>query len=309
MLAAAESLVGAGADSEPPIILAAGVILVVGGIVIRVVLAHRFTGLHAPLKALAELAAAPRRHPVRTTRMSRRFGRRRAGPAGSARAQRAVPPAGQGVRAANGPPTPATIEPWRAGRHDQAVMPVASVARGAAGPASGRAGGLARTLERSRRLMAAEQRVACELAALEDGCWLVERYVLMGNRRIPFLIVAASGVFVICATDGAWTLDDVRAMSELADEVARPLADDRVPVHAAVCLAFDEHAPRAWFGGVPQRGRGGWVVGLDWLTPWLRSFEPLPGIRDDDIRRLNRAAGPDWSRRVSARLPVAPRFG
>ena len=78
---------------------------------------------------------------------------------------------------------------------------------------------LARTLDESRRLRAAEARVADELAGLPDGLWLVEHDVLVGVRRIPFLVLGATGVFAICPTDGAWTLEDLRVMSELGGDV------------------------------------------------------------------------------------------
>jgi hypothetical protein len=77
-----------------------------------------------------------------------------------------------------------------------------------------------RSLARSnkgRRLGAAEARIAWELAALPEGFWLVERDVRVDGRRIPFVVIGATGVFLICASYGAWTLDDLHVMSELGD--------------------------------------------------------------------------------------------
>ena len=54
---------------------------------------------------------------------------------------------------------------------------------------------LGRTLDESRRLHVAENRVAEELAALPEDSWLVERDVHIGVRRIPFLVIGATGVF------------------------------------------------------------------------------------------------------------------
>ena len=151
--------------------------------------------------------------------------------------------------------------------------------------------------------------MAVELAALPEGFWLVERNVQLGVRRIPFLVMGATGVFAICPTDGAWTLHDLHVLSELADRVRRQLPGYEGLVHAAVCLAFDEMKPRSWFGGEGERGRGGWVLGLDWLRSWMINFVPQHGLRDGDIRHLDEASGPFWDRRSTARLPGIRNLG
>ena len=168
---------------------------------------------------------------------------------------------------------------------------------------------LGRTLDESRRLHAAENRVAEELAALPETSWLVERDVHIGARRIPFLVIGATGVFAIGPTDGAWNLRDLRVLSELGEHVRRQLPGYDGPVHAAVCMAFDEMKPRAWYGGQDEHGRGGWVLGLDWLHSWMLSFGPEHGFRAGDIRRLDEASGPFWDRRSTARLPTTRNIG
>src|SRR4051794_24565393 len=168
---------------------------------------------------------------------------------------------------------------------------------------------LARTVDGSRRLLAAEERVAAALAELPVSFWLVERNVSIGSRRIPFLALGATGVFAICPTDGAWTIDDLAVWSDVAGEVRGQLPGYAGPVLGAVCLAFDDVAPRAWFGGEPQQGRGGWLLGLDWLLPWMFSFEPEDGLRRGDVRRLHETSGPSWNRCRTPRLPGARRRG
>ncbi len=168
---------------------------------------------------------------------------------------------------------------------------------------------LARTLDRAKRLRAAEDRVASELKSLPDGFWLVERYVLVGARRIPFLVAGATGVFVICATDGAWTPQDLHVLSDAGADVRRQLPGYDGPVRAAVCMAFDEMAPRAWYGGEEHQGRGGWVMGVDWLKKWMFSFGPEHGLFNGDVRRLHEASGPFWDRRSTARLPKSRNLG
>ena len=168
---------------------------------------------------------------------------------------------------------------------------------------------LACVLDKGRRLSAAEDRVAEELDALPHGFWLVERGALVNGRRIPFLVVGATGVFLVCPSDGAWTLHDLEIMSELADEVRERLPGYDGQPHAAVCLAFDAMKPRAWFGGQQLRGRGGWVLGADWLQRWIFAFGPEHGLRNGDIRRLDEASGPLWERRSTARLPASANHG
>jgi hypothetical protein len=102
---------------------------------------------------------------------------------------------------------------------------------------------LARALDRGRRLSAAEARIAGELTALPEGSWLVERNVRVDGRLIPFLVIGATGVFLICASDGAWTLDDLHVMSELGDNVGQGLPSYVGEPRIAVCLAFDDMKP------------------------------------------------------------------
>jgi hypothetical protein len=78
-------------------------------------------------------------------------------------------------------------------------------------------------------------------------------------------------------------------------------------VAAVVCLAFDRAEPRIWHGGAEHDGRGGWVLGIDQLLPWLSGWTPELG--DEDLVRLRAAAGPHWRRRATARLPLSGSVG
>ena len=127
----------------------------------------------------------------------------------------------------------------------------------------------ASTLDRSRRLIAAEERVARTLAELPEGCWIVERYVLVGAHRIPFLVAGAGGVFALCATDGAWTMNDLDVLSRLRNDVRGQLPDYHGTVHAGVCLAFDEMAPRS---GTAERRCTDAAAGCSALTGCSRGF-------------------------------------
>jgi hypothetical protein len=168
---------------------------------------------------------------------------------------------------------------------------------------------LACILDTGRRLGAAEDRIAGELAALPGGFWLMERNVPIDGRRIPFLVLGATGVYLVCASDGAWTLHDLHVLSELGGHVRQQLPGYDGKPRAAVCLAFDDMKPRAWFDGEQRCWHGGWVLGVNWLQRWIFGFGPEHGLRNGDIRRLDEASGPFWDRRSTARLPANPNFG
>ena len=126
--------------------------------------------------------------------------------------------------------------------------------------ALGAIGRLADVLDRSRRLIAAEERVGREFARVDGS--VVERYVLVGTQRVPFVLFGPSGVFTLCATDGAWTMYDLEVLSRLGDKLRDRLPGYRGRVEAVVCLAFDHAEPRAWYGGAA----GGCGVVGRWLT-------------------------------------------
>ena len=168
----------------------------------------------------------------------------------------------------------------------------------------------ARTLERSRRLWVAEQRVSAALDVLPEDVWLVEKHVLEDERRIPFVLVGPSGVFVVCATDGAWTIGDLHALTALADRLQRQLPGWAGEIQVVMCLAFGRTEIRSWVGGQAESRCRGWVLGIDDLTQWLTAFESgQGGLLRGDIRRLDQTAFPRWERSGTARLPKTPNYG
>ena len=168
---------------------------------------------------------------------------------------------------------------------------------------------LARTLDESRRLLVAEQSVALALARLPVEAWLVERNVLVGALRIPFLALGATGVFAICPTGAPCTPDELVLIDESAERVRAQLPGYAGRVHGAACVVLEELEPRRWFGGEAQSGRGAWQLSLDWLLPWMFSFGPEHGLRNGDVRRLDEASGPSLNRRRTPRLPATPHRG
>jgi hypothetical protein len=292
MAAAPESI--AGADGPLNVMLGVGVALLFAGIVVRA-LAARTRGAAAwrRLGCPHWRTRGPRSSPTLDAVVT---GADRLSARAVTASCSALP---RSLRPFTGPSEPVTALP---GVSDAPEPELTRLRTGTLAP-------LARTLDESRRLRAAEARVAAELAGLPDGFWLVERNVRVGAHRIPFLALGATGVFAICPTDGRWTLDDLVVLSELGERVRGQLPGYDGHVHGAVCLAFEDMKPRTWFGGEPRKGRGGWVLGLTSLRPWMFSFGPEHGLRNGDVRRLHEDSGPSWNRCRTACLPVVRHLG
>ncbi len=160
---------------------------------------------------------------------------------------------------------------------------------------------LGRVFDRSRRVLVAEHAVARELAKAPDGEWMIERAVIIGPHRVPFVLLGPAGVFVLCATDGAWTQHDMQALTSAGDALREHLPGYDGPVHAIVCLAFDRQPPRTWRFAA-SGWRDGWLLGLDDLWPWMNSWPLDTGVRAEDVHRLDVASGPRWDRSHTARL-------
>jgi hypothetical protein len=148
---------------------------------------------------------------------------------------------------------------------------------------------LAQSLDTSHRLAIAEARVAETLAGLPSDRWLVERYVLVAGHRIPFLMLGDTGVLIICALTGPPAWDELRLPAQVAEHVASALPGYTGPMHVGLCrpLAPTGIEPRWWCRpGEP----GAWVMGREWLIPWIKHFEPGHGLGATDLKRLRQLA-------------------
>jgi hypothetical protein len=149
--------------------------------------------------------------------------------------------------------------------------------------------------------------VAPVLDALPADRWLVERYVLIGSHRVPFLILGETGVFVLWAMAGPLQWRDLSFFDEIARYVENALPGYAGTVQPGVCrLSRPNGKPRWWCRpGEP----GAWIIGLDWLIPWLEHFGAETGLGVKDLERLRELAGPRWGRPVtdvplSAHIPT-----
>jgi hypothetical protein len=215
---------------------------------------------------------------------------------GATAAPEAPVPGGQVVRRDRLAPVPAWVDELEWGEE----LPVSRMAPEALEP-------LGRRLRASRRLRIAEERVGFELGRLPADRWMIERWVPLDRHRVPFLVAGPTGVFALWPSENVWTMDDVGVLQRATDELARLLPGYRGPIRAAVVLAFDPMAPRAWHRGID--GAGGWILGIDVLQPWLFGFETQAGLADGDIACLRRRAESFEPTRPPGRLPAAPNWG
>jgi hypothetical protein len=166
---------------------------------------------------------------------------------------------------------------------------------------------LIQRVDHTRRLAVAEQHVAAVLSTLPPDRWFVERYVLVGGYRVPFVVLGECGVFAIFPISVRPQWGDTAYVTKLADYVKRCLSRYPGPVTAGLCgVGQPERPPRFWYR--PGEPGGSWTMGSHWLIPWMQHLGHEHGIGTEDIGRFRAAAGPNWSRPVKPGPPGVPDF-
>jgi len=220
--------------------------------------------------------------------------------------------------AANGSPPASSPSPasWTAPRTVGPTAPSRSSPGGIAAPAgpAARLHGarhspetlepLAQQVDHTRRLAVAEERVAKVLTALPRDRWLAERYVLIRGHRVPFLILGETGVFALWPLSGPPQWRDPAFVTDVATDVKNRLPGYAGPVRAGICRAFAPAVRPRWWCRPGEAGA--WVMGLDWVIPWLENFGPDHGLSVRDVERFNALAGPHWERPVARTVPGIP---
>jgi hypothetical protein len=95
----------------------------------------------------------------------------------------------------------------------------------------------------------------------------------------------------------------VRQQDRLKSQKAPP----RLPAageRGAVRVLQPDIQPRYWYRTSTEGGA--WMLGLDWLLPWMEHFGHQHGLGTDDIERFRALAKPDWSRPVAQVPPGIP---
>jgi hypothetical protein len=165
---------------------------------------------------------------------------------------------------------------------------------------------LARRVDDSRRIAAADRHVRDTLAALPRERWLVERYALISGHRVPFLLLGEAGVFTLWPVESGPSWEDIEFTHDVATMIKDLLPGYPGPVRVGFCRAFERGIARWW-----SQGRAGaWIMGLDGVRPWLRHFGSEHGLGMEDLARFNALAAPNARRRrPPARFPAAPNRG
>ena len=156
---------------------------------------------------------------------------------------------------------------------------------------------LGQHLDGSRRMAVVEERLAPVVGALPPDRWLVERYVIFAGHRVPFLILGETGVFALWAVGGQPLWSDIPAIGGMADEVKKALPGFTGNVQTGMCRSLAPDVEPRWW--CRQGEPGTWVMGLNWVIPWLEHFGPEHGLGAKDIARLRELAGPRWGRGVT----------
>jgi len=161
---------------------------------------------------------------------------------------------------------------------------------------------VAEHVDQTQRLAFAEARVQRALDALPLDRWVVQRFALVAGHRIPFLILGETGVFALWAITYRPQWSDPQYVSDIAANVKRRLPAYPGPVNVGLCgVLKPDIKPRFWYR--TGDGGGSWILGVDWLIPWIEHFGPQHGLNTKDLDRFRQLATPDWSRPVA---PVPP---
>ena len=159
----------------------------------------------------------------------------------------------------------------------QASAPTAPTAGRRVAPAA--VDQLAGRLSHDRGRAAARASTERYLAYLDPADWLIERYVFIAGECVPHVVFGPTGAFLLAPGQG-WTHNTLRRLDAAAHTLAAEMAGYPDPVRAVAVVPSG--SPAEWRD---EDGRGGWIVGEDWLVPWLQGGTDH-GFARGDIARL-----------------------
>jgi hypothetical protein len=153
-----------------------------------------------------------------------------------------------------------------------------------------------RQLGWNRRTKLVNDQLERHLTGLDGFEWAVERDVPMCSVTIPLLVFGPAGVFLLQASRGLWTEEDVSLMSRAAITLGGVLRGYPDPVRPAIVVLGDDRPESKHFSGT---GEGPcWILGDTHILQWLRQFRDH-GFSEGDIAYLRDQADPGRIREQS----------
>lgn len=139
------------------------------------------------------------------------------------------------------------------------------------------------------RTRQANRELERKLAGLDGFAWHIERDLRICSVPIPFVLLGPRGLFLLQASSGQWTAEDIDLMSRAARTLAGTLADYPDTAHPAIVMLNDDQPPRQHFTAA---GEGPcWILGDCRLSGWLDHFCDH-GLSEADIAVLRDHADP-----------------
>ena len=129
----------------------------------------------------------------------------------------------------------------------------------------------------------------------------------VAGQRVPFVALGETGVFALWALDEPPGWADLPFVNRAGSRLRTLLPGYSGEVHLGLCRAFDPVVPRWWYAS--QSACGAWLLGLNWLEPWLAHFGPDDGLADGDVAWASYLAEPRWQARRPSSLPSRPNQG
>ena len=141
-----------------------------------------------------------------------------------------------------------------------------------------------------------------KLRGLDGFAWHIERDLLICSVPIPFVLLGPSGLFLLQASRGQRTVEDIALMTRAARTLSSVLSDYPDAAHPAIVMLGDVQPARQHFTGA---GEGPcWVLGDDSLSGWLHRFRDH-GLSEADIAVLRDHSDP--ARIRERQLALVPR--
>lgn len=125
-----------------------------------------------------------------------------------------------------------------------------------------------------------------QLACLDRGAWHAACWGSVSGHAV-FLLLGPTGVFLLRASNGDWTVRQIDLLAEVASRIEREMSGYRDPVRVMIVPIGELQEPRVWF---TASGASAWVTSSLWLAWQLEHFEDR-GVEARHLVRLREMIG------------------